>query len=177
MEAEETVWFLEMLDPAELRPPARVGPDVEVRRAGIPCVALNYYFYCTVGKPWSWTDRFRWTPEQWRDFVCDPRLETWVGYVEGTPAGYAEILREPDGNVSIESFGLIPQFVGQGIGGQFLSEVVRVAWDGGAQRVWLHTCSFDHPSALKNYQARGFRLFQTIQQIKVFPDGPVTPPV
>jgi GNAT superfamily N-acetyltransferase len=177
MEAEETVWFLEMLDPSELRPPSRVSAAIEVRQACIPCVALNYYFYCTIGKPWNWTDRFRWTSQQWRDYVLDARVETWIGYVEGTPAGYAEIQRESDGNVSIESFGLIPQFVGQGIGGHFLTEVIRIAWRKQARRVWLHTCSFDHPSALRNYQARGLRLYDTIQQTKIFPDGPVEPPV
>jgi hypothetical protein len=30
-----------------------------------------------------------------------------------------------------------------------------------AHRVWLHTCSLDHPAALPNYMKRGFTLFKT----------------
>lgn len=176
MEAEETVWFLEMLDPTELRPANGPGPDVDLRQARIPCVPVNWFFYCTVGKDWNWTDRFRWTADQWRDFVHDAAVSTWVGYVEGTPVGYAEIMGNPGEDVSIESFGLLPQFIGQGIGGKLLTKVVQTAWSIPARRVWLHSCSFDHPSAMNNYKARGFRLYDTVRQTKVFPDGPVSPP-
>jgi hypothetical protein len=27
-------------------------------------------------------------------------------------------------------------------------------------RVWVHTCSRDHPAALANYQARGMRVYR-----------------
>ncbi len=31
---------------------------------------------------------------------------------------------------------------------------------GGARRVWLHTCSFDHPAAVRFYRRHGFRGFK-----------------
>ena len=34
------------------------------------------------------------------------------------------------------------------------------AWELGANRVWLHTCTLDSPRALPNYRARGFREFR-----------------
>jgi len=30
----------------------------------------------------------------------------------------------------------------------------------GASRVWVHTCTLDHPGALPNYIARGFRVYK-----------------
>jgi hypothetical protein len=35
-------------------------------------------------------------------------------------------------------------------------------------RVWLHTCSFDHPAALAFYQRAGFRPFR--RQIEIADD-------
>jgi len=67
---------------------------------------------------------------------------------------------QPDGNVEITTFGLVPEFVGRGIGGYALTLAVRLAWRlPGARRVWLHTSSKDHPNALPNYRARGFEPF------------------
>jgi ribosomal protein S18 acetylase RimI-like enzyme len=72
--------------------------------------------------------------------------------------------KAPDGDVEIKSLGLLPRFIGQGLGGHLLTVAVERAWapieDGGmgATRVWLHTCTHDHPHALHNYQARGFRV-------------------
>ena len=59
------------------------------------------------------------------------------------------------------SSALLPQFIGTGRGGQFLTAAIARAWQMGANRVWLHTSTLDHPRALANYQARGFRIFRT----------------
>jgi GNAT superfamily N-acetyltransferase len=75
--------------------------------------------------------------------------------------------KAPEGDVEIKSFGLLPAFIGQGLGGHLLTVAVERAWapagDGGlgATRVWLHTCTHDHPHALQNYRARGFSVFKT----------------
>ena len=44
-----------------------------------------------------------------------------------------------------------------------MTEAVERAWSMGARRVWLHTCTFDHPAALPNYLKRGFTVFKTEQ--------------
>ena len=79
--------------------------------------------------------------------------------MDGTPAGYFEIEKRPEGDVEIKNFGLLPAFIGQGLGGRLLT--VERAWAWGATRVWLHTCTHDHPHALHNYVARGFRVCKT----------------
>ena len=60
----------------------------------------------------------------------------------------------------IECFGLRRPFFGKGIGGAMLSRAVERCWALGAKRVWLSTCSHDHPHALDNYRARGFELVE-----------------
>ena len=87
------------------------------------------------------------------------RFKPGCCYLRGTPAGYFE-LDDQDGDVEIAYFGLLPQFLGKGLGGGFLTAAVEKAWEMGAARVWVHTCSLDHPNALKNYQARGFQIYR-----------------
>ena len=75
-------------------------------------------------------------------------------------AGYVEFNVHDDSGVEIAQFGLLPEFIGQGLGGYMLTLAVEEAWKKKPSRVWLHTSSFDHPNALENYQARGFRMFK-----------------
>jgi GNAT superfamily N-acetyltransferase len=64
--------------------------------------------------------------------------------------------------VEIVYFGLLPSMIGKGLGSAMLTLVVQEAWRiEDTQRIWLHTCSEDHPHALANYEKRGFRLFRT----------------
>ena len=81
--------------------------------------------------------------------------------MQGTPAGYFELARRDAGQVEIAMFGLLPPFIGRGVGGALLTAALRRAWEEGTRRVWLHTESSDHPHALANYQARGMRVYKT----------------
>jgi hypothetical protein len=40
----------------------------------------------------------------------------------------------------------------------------------GPRRVWVQTCSLDHPRALGNYEARGFKVFRVEREMKEIPD-------
>jgi len=76
---------------------------------------------------------------------------------EEQPAGYFELRQHENGSVEIAYFGLLPDFIGRGWGKYLLNRAVESAWLLGANRVWLHTCTLDHPAALPNYLKRGFR--------------------
>ena len=154
----EITWYLQMLSPEEIRPKILL-PETQLVRLEIPFPALNRFFYKEVGKLWQWTDRLNWSEEEWRNWVERENAQTWMLLLRGTPAGYFE-LDDQDGNVEVAYFGLLPQFLGKGLGGGFLTAAVEKAWEMGAARVWVHTCSFDHPNALKNYQARGFQIYR-----------------
>lgn len=155
------IYHLEMTDPAQLIPATRpLGTPFTLMQAEIPCPELNRFLYTAVGKDYHWTDRLKWSEADWRSYLKSGNVETWVAYVSGTPAGYFELEKQPEGNVEIVYFGLLPQFTGQGLGGALLTTAVQRAWALGAKRVWVHTCSLDHPNALSCYKARGFRLFK-----------------
>ena len=154
----EITWYLQMQSQEELRPKALL-PETQLVRLEIPLPALNRFFYLEVGKLWQWTDRLNWSEEEWRNWAERENVQTWMLHLRGTPAGYFE-LDDQDGDVEIAYFGLLPQFLGKGLGGGFLTAAVEKAWEMGAARVWVHTCSLDHPNALKNYQARGFQIYR-----------------
>lgn len=170
MRREITIWSLEMTSSEDFRPSRAAVPGFEVRQARIPSPPLNRFFYTAVGGDWFWIDRLSWTYSQWLAWLDRPELETWIGFLEGTPAGYFELERQHSGNVEIAYFGLLPQFIGRGLGGALLTAAVRRAWETGASRVWVNTCSLDGPAALPAYQARGFRIFREDRLEKDFPD-------
>jgi GNAT superfamily N-acetyltransferase len=165
-----TTRYLEMLAPTDLRPSR--ADDLEVRRAVLPSPELNRFLYTAVGGDWYWTDRLPWTYAQWLAYLDRPELQTWVGYVSGTPAGYFELEAQAEGAVEVAYFGLLPGFVGKGYGGALLTAAVERAWAMNARRVWLHTCTLDHPGALTNYQRRGFRLYREEVTVKELPPAP-----
>ena len=175
MRVAVTVTHLELRSPADLRPKAAPRPDVAVARVPVPMPELNRFFYSAVGGDWYWIDRLRWTYADWNRYLSRPDLETWVINVAGTPAGYFELERQAGDDVEIVYFGLLPAHTGGGIGGWALTEAVRRAWAMGAQRVWVHTCNLDHPGALVNYQARGFRPFKVETNEEDLPDQPPGP--
>ena len=58
--------------------------------------------------------------------------------------------------MEIAYFGLTSAAQGQGLGRWLLGRAIDAAWTAGAEALWLHTCTLDHPAALPNYRARGF---------------------
>ena len=159
-----TIIHLEMTDPDQLNGrPAPEGLSIQV--VGEPLPALNRFFYQEVGREWNWSQRLAWSDQQWADYVCRDELVTIVGYHKGTPVGFCELEAQPGGNVEIRYFGLLPQFLGRRFGGALLTAGIQAAWAiRGTKRVWVHTCTKDHPAALSNYQARGFRVFKEERQ-------------
>ena len=133
--------------------------DLE-RQMSDPEVIADRERYAEVGREYRWVDRLPWTDAQIREYLDDPAVTLWLMTVSGAPAGYFELRRDERGATEIVYFGLLPEFTGRGLGRHLLSEAVATAWRAGASRVWLHTCSLDHPAALPNYVARGFEVFR-----------------
>ena len=153
------VWYLEITEEEEFIP-SEVVTNLSLEPTDD--AAINTQFYREVGGDWQWVDRLSWTDNQWEKWVSGENLRTWVAHLGAESAGYVEMEIQEGGNIEIVYFGLLPLMIGKGIGGGVLSLAIREAWKiKGTQRVWLHTCSEDHPHALGNYEKRGFRLFKT----------------
>lgn len=175
-----TTYHLEIGAQEDLVPVGTSRTRYQLVRAEVPLPELNRFLYASVGADWRWYMRLDWSYAQWQSYLNRGEVGTWIAYVDGTPAGYFELERQPPESVEIAYFGLLPPFIGRGMGGSLLTDAVRTArefnaGDRGSTRVWLHTCTLDHPAALSNYQARGFRIFDTVESIDEVPDGPMDP--
>ena len=153
------VTYLEMTAPPDGPAPSVPSLLVEVRRAGRPTVSFYRYLYDSVGGPWTWVARRFLDDEALRAEIQDPAIELQVLWSDGVPAGYIELDFRQPANVEILYFGLIPEFIGQGLGRFLLAWGVRRAWSRQPRRLWVHTCDLDHPGALGLYQRAGFRIF------------------
>lgn len=165
-----TITKLEMkAKPAGLRPHLRHDHDngravlLKVKR---PPVHFYRYLYETVGKAHHWVERRRMSDEALAAIVQDERVELYVLYSEGAPAGYAELDFRKMPNAELAYFGMMPDFIGRGLGGFLLATAIDIAWAKPIERLWVHTNTFDHPRALPLYQQMGFAPYaQTTAEI------------
>ena len=150
------------LAPNDFRPKPSKRTDVSFSHVDPPVPELNRFFYATIGGQWFWLDRRPWTLAAWTDHLANKdRIETWILSRAGVPAGYVELQRKADGAVEIDYLGLLTQFIGDGLGAHLLTCACERAFAMGASKVVLNTCDLDHPKALANYQARGFKAVRT----------------
>ena len=143
------VTCLEMTAPPPRTARRAPRPDLEIRRARSPTVSFYRYLYAAVGEPWTWTVRRCLSDAELAAILGDPRVEVNVLWVGGVPAGYAELDRRAPPDIELAYFGLIPEFIGQGMGGYLLDWAIRHAWRMRPRRLWVHTCDLDHPAALR----------------------------
>ena len=123
---------------------------------------LNKFFYKNVGKNHHWVDRLVWTEKQWIEYVSDKKVKTYVLKVKEDFAGYFElILNLNKSEVEIAYLGLLEEYQNQKLGSYLLSSAIKNSFLNKPKRVWVHTCSLDHHNALKNYIARGMKIFKT----------------
>jgi GNAT superfamily N-acetyltransferase len=135
---------------------------VTVERVADPTPALYRHCYRAVGDAWHWRDRWDWTDEEIARHLARPEITLHLARRGEELLGWYELRRVADDrSVEIAYFGLFPSAIGRGLGKHLLSHAVRDAWAAGARRVWLHTCTLDHPAAVPNYVARGFAPYFT----------------
>jgi ribosomal protein S18 acetylase RimI-like enzyme len=158
---EVTRTWRELRSPDELRPARVEASGLRLERVHSCPASFFRYLYVAVGRAYHWVDRLDWSDERIRAHLTRSEVALFVLSLHGAPAGYFELERHADGSFQIAYFGLLPEFHGRGLGKHLLTEAVRQAFEWGATRVWLHTCSLDDPAALPNYLARGFRAYDT----------------
>jgi GNAT superfamily N-acetyltransferase len=154
-----TTTYLEMFtNPQRVVPPFREG--LTVIHARRPTVAYYRFLYDAVGRDYDWTSRKKLSDAELAVLLNDPRLEIHVLMAEGVPAGLAELDRRTEDEIELVQFGLMPEFIGKGLGRRFLQWAIDKAWSYGSRRFWLHTCTKDHPAALPNYRKAGFAVYK-----------------
>lgn len=137
-------------------PPAPLPDEPRLRRIAAPELAGYRALFRRVGDDWLWTSRLVLSDAALAAIIGNPRVEVYAVERDGAEIGMVELYLRIDGEVEIVYFGLIAEAVGQGLGRLVMAKALQSAWRPGVAKVWLHTCSHDHPAALKFYTACGF---------------------
>lgn len=152
--------YLQMVSPDELKAALFADNRLRVEQV-IECPPSFFrYLYSEVGRNYHWVDRLGWTNEQIRAYISQPSVTLWVLYCAGAPGGYFELRQSEDDSVEIAYLGLLEEFIGRGLGKYLLTNAAKQAWEKTTSRIWVHTCTLDHPAALSNYLNRGFKQFR-----------------
>ena len=156
---DDIITYLEMhARPSAPPAPAPSGRLALMRAEGCT-VSFYRYLYETVGTPWLWYERRLVADEALAAEIQKPTTEIFVLHVGGVPAGYFELDAAPAHETELRYFGLIPEFIGRGLGPFMLEAAIDRAWSRPIRRLWVHTRTFDHPRALGYYQRAGFVVY------------------
>ena len=123
---------------------------------------LNKFFYKNIGKKHKWIDRLVWSEAQWINYVSNEKIKTYILKYKDDLAGFFELISHAEKKeVEIAYFGLLEEFQNKRLGSYLLSQAIQKSFKEKNNRVWVHTCSLDHKNALKNYIARGMKIFKS----------------
>jgi GNAT superfamily N-acetyltransferase len=152
------------------RPAPRPDPAGawSLRRVDNPGLDWFRNLYRRVGEEWLWFSRIRMPDAELAARLHAPQLEVYALVDGGRDEGLLELDFRESGQCEIGMFGVTPKLVGTGAGRWLMRRALDIAWSRPVERVWLHTCTFDHPAALAFYQRSGFRAFR--RQVEVADD-------
>ncbi len=153
------------------RPPLRPIPGSRFRLVRWERPAIDRYrtLFARVGAPWLWFSRLVMAEPALSAILDDPLIQVHaVTDPAGIEVGMVELDFRQPAACEISYFGLVPELAGQGHGRWLMAETLARAWNKGVERVWLHTCTLDHPGALGFYRAQGFVAIK--RTIETFPD-------
>ncbi len=154
--------YLEINSLENLNYSAKPNDNCNLHLVDPPDFQINKFFYKQIGKDHRWSDRLVWNDQKWIKYVENHKVKTYVLKDKEDLIGYSEqIFHFEEKNCEIAYFGILQEYYGKKYGGFLLSQAIKNAFVNEIERVWLHTCSLDHEFALKNYQARGMKIFKS----------------
>lgn len=121
-----------------------------------------------IGQDIMWFSRLIIPEEKLSAIIGDPNVFCFALVKEGRDIGLLELDFREGGQCELSFFGVVPTAVGGGAGRYLMNEALTRAWAQPISRMWVHTCHFDHPSALAFYQRSGFRPYAVM--VEVHPD-------
>ena len=155
-------FYLHLLSVRDLNQSNCKEINLEVQIEKKPTIDLCKFFYKEVGKNFFWRDRLKWSDQDWLDYINNDFFKLYILKYNNRLAGYYELLYDPKTNsMEIPYFGIFKEFYGKKIGGYLLTDALSTSFKQKITKVWVHTCTLDHPNALKNYLARGMKIFKT----------------
>jgi GNAT superfamily N-acetyltransferase len=160
------VTHLEMTE----RPAPRPDPTGAWMLRRVPSPELDWFrdLYRRVGEEWLWFSRLQMADKELAAIICSPMVEVYALVHEGRDEGLLELDFREAGQCELAFFGVTAELIGHGAGRWLMNRALELAWSRPVSRVWVHTCTLDHPSALAFYQRSGFRPFR--RQIEITDD-------
>jgi GNAT superfamily N-acetyltransferase len=149
------VTYLEMRTPPTLTA-TPTASEYAVRRVSHPDLDWYRRIYRVIGEPWLWFSRLRMSDDELRVVIHDVAVDVFALSHEGTDHGLLELDRRNFPDIELSFFGVTPVLIGKGAGRALLQHCLPLAWAHKPQRIWLHTCTSDHPGALAFYIMAGF---------------------
>ena len=162
MSAQVERSYLEISSINELLVKNKPFSDLYLEKVNPPDFQLNKFFYKEIGKKHSWTDRLVWDDKKWIDYLENSGVNTYILKNNKDFIGYFEQIFDKDKlDCEIAYFGILEEYIGKKLGGYLLSEAIKISFNIGSKRIWVHTCSLDHKNALQNYLSRGMKVFKS----------------
>lgn len=153
------------------RPPLRPLPASPLRLVRWERPSPDKYraLFRRVGARWLWFSRLVMADEALTAIIHDPAIYVLAAVDRaGVEVGMLELDFRQAGACELSYVALVPELAGKGLGRWLMAEALARAWVPGVERVWLHTCTLDHPHALGFYRAQGF--VAIARTIETFPD-------
>ncbi|MCK1535668.1 MULTISPECIES: GNAT family N-acetyltransferase [unclassified Bradyrhizobium] len=152
------------------RPPLRDNPLGAWTLRKVDTPALHGYrdLHRRVGEEWLWFSRARMNDGELAAIIHAPGVEVYALVVDGHDEGLLELDFREAGQCELVYFGVTAKLIGSGAARFMMNRALELAWSRDLSRVWVHTCTFDHPSAVAFYQRSGFRPFR--RQIEIADD-------
>jgi len=158
------VTCLEMTEKPPLRPvPAMAGLSLE--RLGLTDTQRFRDLFRAVGRDVMWFSRLIMAEAQLASIIGDANVHAHALVKDGRDIGILELDFRVAGQCELSFFGVVPDAVGSGAGRFLMNTALEKAWAQPITRMWVHTCSFDHPNALGFYQRSGFRPYQVMVEV------------
>ncbi len=124
--------------------------------------------YRKVGLEWLWFSRIMMPEQQLTSIISDPLVEIRFLTVGGDIEGLLELDYRTEGNCELAFLGVSDKLMGKGAGSWLMQRALDLAWSTPINRLWIHTCTLDHPRALPFYIRSGFRPYK--RQLEIADD-------
>jgi len=122
-----------------------------------------------VGADWLWYSRLFMADAQLAGILAHPDVEIQIVRGADQDVGLLELDFRVPGECELTFLGLTPECTGQGLGRALMQQAIDRAWSRPIARMWVHTCSYDHPSALRFYIKAGFTPCAVRVEVQVDP--------
>lgn len=157
------VTYLEMREPPH-RPVPAPRDDLALLETTRDLAAYRAFF-ARIGTPWLWSGRLRLSDAALERALADPRLVSRTLHRGGAPVGLVEVAFDRE-EAELVYCGLVPDASGEGLGAWMIAQAIAIAFARPIARLMVHTCSFDHPSALRAYMRAGFAPYKRAIEIE-----------